>query len=184
MLHHLFIVDLLCRAYQKKNNAIDIHASTELNFLRTKLSILLNPEMFVNVSIFMLYQRASNHSMINGNQKWNKRTVMMILLQMTRRILEARCNVQNMTSLDAKMTYIKAWQRLADSGTAYFIVTFKDSKKKVLYPSYVGSFVLLPQQSVPLSSSSSSSPLPPPPPPPSSSTTTFAEHKVRMRQIC
>jgi len=69
MLHHLFIVDLLCRAYQKKNNAIDIHASTELNFLRTKLSILLNPEMFVNVSIFMLYQRASNHSMINGNQK-------------------------------------------------------------------------------------------------------------------
>jgi len=55
----------------------------------------------------------------------------MMMMQITRRILEARCNVQNMTSLDAKMTYIKAWQRLADSGTAYFIVTFKGSKKKV-----------------------------------------------------
>jgi len=50
---------------------------------------------------------------------------------MTKRILAARCNVQHMTSLDAKMTYIKAWQRLADSGTAYFVVTFKGSKKKV-----------------------------------------------------
>jgi len=57
--------------------------------------------------------------------------MMMMMMQITRRILEARCNVQNMTSLDAKMTYIKAWQRLADSGTAYFIVTFKGSKKKV-----------------------------------------------------
>lgn len=52
---------------------------------------------------------------------------------MTKRILESRCNVQNMTSLDAKMTYIRAWQRLADSGTAYFIVTFKGCKKKVRY---------------------------------------------------
>ena len=50
---------------------------------------------------------------------------------MTRRILAARCNVQNMTSVDAKMTYIKAWQRLSASGAAFFIVTFKGSKKKV-----------------------------------------------------
>jgi len=50
---------------------------------------------------------------------------------MRKRILEAHCNIQNMTSLDAKMTYIKAWQQLAASGTAYFIVTFKGSKKKV-----------------------------------------------------
>ena len=57
--------------------------------------------------------------------------LLLLLLQMRRRILEARCNVQNMTLLDAKLTYIKAWQRLADSGTAYFIVTFKGSKKKV-----------------------------------------------------
>jgi len=58
---------------------------------------------------------------------------MMMMTQMRRRILEARCNVQNMSSMDAKMTYIRAWQRLADSGTAYFIVTFKGSKKKVHY---------------------------------------------------
>ena len=64
-------------------------------------------------------------------KKWNKMIIMLPLLQMTKRILEARCNVQNMTSLDAKMTYIRAWQRLAASGTAYFIVMFKGSKKKV-----------------------------------------------------
>ena len=52
-------------------------------------------------------------------------------MQMTKRIVSARCNVQHMTSLDAKMTFIKAWQRLADSGTAYFVVTFKGSKKRV-----------------------------------------------------
>jgi len=57
--------------------------------------------------------------------------LLLLLFQMRRRILEAHCNVQNMTSLDAKMTYIKAWQRLATSGTGYFIVTFKGSKKKV-----------------------------------------------------
>ena len=57
--------------------------------------------------------------------------MMLPLLQMTKRILEARCNVQNMTSLDAKLTYIRAWQRLAASGTAYFIVMFKGSKKRV-----------------------------------------------------
>ena len=44
--------------------------------------------------------------------------------------MAARCNVQHMTSVDAKMTYIRAWQRLTDSGTAYFIVTFKGCKKK------------------------------------------------------
>jgi len=55
------------------------------------------------------------------------------LVQMTKRIVAARCNVQHMTSVDAKMTYIKAWQRLATSGTAYFVVTFKGSKKKVHY---------------------------------------------------
>jgi len=53
------------------------------------------------------------------------------LVQMTKRILEARCNIQNMTLVDAKLTYIKAWQRLTACGTAYFIVTFKGSKKKV-----------------------------------------------------
>jgi len=51
--------------------------------------------------------------------------------QITKQMLEARSNVQNMTSLEAKMTYIKAWQRLADAGAAHFVVTFKGSKKKV-----------------------------------------------------
>jgi len=66
-----------------------------------------------------------------GDRSINKRIKLLLLLQMRKRILEARCNVQNMTLLDAKLTYIKAWQRLADSGIAYFIVMFKGNKKKV-----------------------------------------------------
>jgi kindlin 2 len=49
-----------------------------------------------------------------------------------KRILEARSRVQDKTAVDAKLTFIKAWQSLPDSGSAYFIITYKGSKKKDL----------------------------------------------------
>ncbi|XP_070576753.1 fermitin family homolog 2-like [Ptychodera flava] len=52
--------------------------------------------------------------------------------QIAGRILEGHANVRDMSLLDAKMSYIKAWQALPEYGVTYFIVKFRNSKKEDL----------------------------------------------------
>jgi len=52
--------------------------------------------------------------------------------QIASHILQAHSNVQDMTLLEAKMNYIKAWQALPEYGITHFIVRFKDGKKEEL----------------------------------------------------
>ena len=52
--------------------------------------------------------------------------------QLLKRTLDIAANLKDMSSTDAKLTFIQAWQRLPEAGQAYFIVTFKGSPKKVL----------------------------------------------------
>jgi len=54
-----------------------------------------------------------------------------VFLQLQQRILEAHANVQNLSLLEAKMAFIKAWQALPDFGITYFIIKQKNSKKEV-----------------------------------------------------
>lgn len=42
--------------------------------------------------------------------------------QAVQRILEAHANVKDLSLVDAKMQYIKAWQALPEYGIAYFLV--------------------------------------------------------------
>lgn len=41
------------------------------------------------------------------------------------RISEAHSNIRNLTSTEAKMQYIRAWEALPEHGTHYFIVRFR-----------------------------------------------------------
>jgi kindlin 2 len=50
----------------------------------------------------------------------------------SQRILEAHANVQEMSLMDAKMNYIRAWQTLPEYGLTYFIVRLKGTKKEDL----------------------------------------------------
>ena len=51
--------------------------------------------------------------------------------QITQRILEAHSNLLDMTLIEAKLNYIKAWQALPNYGITYFLVKMKGSKKEV-----------------------------------------------------
>lgn len=57
---------------------------------------------------------------------------MAIFYQLVHRILEAHANVKDLSSIEAKMNYIKAWQSLPDYGISLFIVKFSDQKKEEL----------------------------------------------------
>ncbi|KAH1000590.1 hypothetical protein HUJ04_012897 [Dendroctonus ponderosae] len=52
--------------------------------------------------------------------------------KLTQRILEAHTNVKDLSLIDAKMSYIKAWQLLPDYGITLFVVKFMDCKKEEL----------------------------------------------------
>lgn len=51
---------------------------------------------------------------------------------MVQRILEAHANVKDLSLVDAKMNYIKAWQLLPEYGITLFVVKFMNSKKEEL----------------------------------------------------
>ncbi|CAG9838342.1 unnamed protein product [Diabrotica balteata] len=52
--------------------------------------------------------------------------------KLTQRILEAHANVKDLSLIDAKMNYIKAWQLLPEFGISLFVVKFMNSKKEEL----------------------------------------------------
>ncbi|KAF6216758.1 hypothetical protein GE061_001107 [Apolygus lucorum] len=52
--------------------------------------------------------------------------------KLVHRILEAHANVKDLTLVEAKMNYIKAWQSLPDFGISLFVVKFNDQKKEDL----------------------------------------------------
>ncbi|CAH0551006.1 unnamed protein product [Brassicogethes aeneus] len=53
-------------------------------------------------------------------------------LRLQHRILEAHANVKDLSLIEAKINYIKAWQLLPDFGISFFVVKFMDSKKEEL----------------------------------------------------
>lgn len=62
---------------------------------------------------------------------------------MAKRILEAQGNVQGMNLMEAKLTFLKAWQSLPDYGLTYFIIRMKGSKKEVCRKLVVFSLVVI-----------------------------------------
>ncbi|EEB19040.1 conserved hypothetical protein [Pediculus humanus corporis] len=52
--------------------------------------------------------------------------------QLIQRILEAHANVKDLNLMDAKMSYIKAWQSLPEFGISLFVINFMGHKKEEL----------------------------------------------------
>ncbi|RZF45048.1 hypothetical protein LSTR_LSTR002009 [Laodelphax striatellus] len=52
--------------------------------------------------------------------------------KLVQRILEAHANVKELPLIEAKMSYIKAWQSLPDFGISLFVVKFRGHKKEEL----------------------------------------------------
>lgn len=51
--------------------------------------------------------------------------------QIIRQILEAHASMLTLSSMDARLTYIRNWQGLADFGISYYIVRFNKQRKDV-----------------------------------------------------
>lgn len=52
--------------------------------------------------------------------------------KIVQRIVEAHANVKDLSLVDAKLHYIKAWQSLPEFGISLFVIKFMDSKKEDL----------------------------------------------------
>lgn len=48
------------------------------------------------------------------------------------RILEAHANVRDYNCIEAKLSFIRAWQALPEFGVSLFVVKFVSSKKEVI----------------------------------------------------
>ena len=57
--------------------------------------------------------------------------VVYLFLQIIRQILEAHASMLNLSAMDARLTYIRNWQGLADFGISYYIVRFNKQRKDV-----------------------------------------------------
>ena len=57
-------------------------------------------------------------------------THLLVFLFQNYRILEAHANVKDLSLIEAKMNYIKAWQSLPDYGLTLFIIKFMGNKKE------------------------------------------------------
>jgi len=56
-----------------------------------------------------------------------------ISFQIIRQILEAHASMLNLSAMDARLTYIRNWQGLADFGISYYIVRFNKQRKDVSF---------------------------------------------------
>lgn len=59
-------------------------------------------------------------------------SVSTFLLQIIQRIVEAHVNIKDLSLIDAKMSYIKAWQSLPEYGVSLFVIRMMDHKKDQL----------------------------------------------------
>lgn len=57
---------------------------------------------------------------------------MLLTFQLVQRILEAHANVKDLSLIEAKLNYIKAWQNLPDYGISLFVVRFTHKNKDEL----------------------------------------------------
>ena len=58
-------------------------------------------------------------------------SILVFFKQIIRQILEAHASMLNLTAMDARLTYIRNWQGLADFGISYYIVRFNKQRKDV-----------------------------------------------------
>lgn len=112
-----------CRLASKGRSLADSAYQTEINNIKQFL-LLQKPVEPANVPV--------DESNIEPNEYFSKRLIKKLRTKAVYRMLEAHGNVKHLTSLDAKLNYIKAWQSLPEYGVSLFLIKMNGSKKEEL----------------------------------------------------
>lgn len=112
-----------CRLASKGRSLADSSYETEVDNIKSFLSIQ-KPTNAPAVSI--------NPNSIEPADYISSRHMKKLRGKAVNRILEAHANVKNLTSMEAKMKFIQAWQSLPEYGVTLFIIKFDGHKKEEL----------------------------------------------------
>lgn len=91
-------------------------------------SLDINPEDYIAPR----YLRKIKGRVIHSNTSFYRIIKIFYYFQLVQRILEAHANVKDLSLVDAKMNFIKAWQSLPEYGISLFIIRFMGHKKDEL----------------------------------------------------
>jgi kindlin 2 len=112
-----------CRLAAKGRSLADSSYDTEVSSIRSFLS-MQKPAQAPTVNI--------NPNNIDPTEYLASRCVKKLKGKAGHRILEAHANVKDLSLIDAKLNYIKAWQSLPEYGVSLFVIKFDGHKKACL----------------------------------------------------
>lgn len=112
-----------CRLASKGRSLADSSYDSEVSSIKSFLS-MQKPAQAPAVTI--------NPNNIEPNEYLSVRYVKKLKNKAIMRMLEAYANVKDLSLMDAKMSYIRAWQSLPEFGVTLFVIKFDGHKKEEL----------------------------------------------------
>jgi kindlin 2 len=112
-----------CRLAAKGRSLADSSYESEVSSIRSFLS-MQKPAQAPTVNI--------NPNQINPSEYLAARFVKKLKGKAGHRMLDAHANVKELSLVDAKLNYIKAWQSLPEYGVSLFVIKFDGHKKACL----------------------------------------------------
>jgi kindlin 2 len=112
-----------CRLAAKGRSLADSSYDSEVSSIRSFLS-MQKPAQAPAVNI--------NPNNIDPSEYLEPRFVKKLSKKAGHRMLDAHANVKNLSLIDSKLNYIKAWQSLPEYGVSLFVIKFDGHKKECL----------------------------------------------------
>lgn len=112
-----------CRLASKGRSLADSSYDSEVASIKSFLS-MQKPAQAPAVTI--------NPNNIEPNEYLSPRYAKKLKNKSVMRMLEAHANVKDLSLVDAKLNYIRAWQSLPDFGVTLFVIKFDGHKKEEL----------------------------------------------------
>lgn len=112
-----------CRLAAKGRSLADSSYDSEVQSIRSFLS-MQKPAQAPSVNI--------NPTQIDPSEYLASRYVKKLGKKASHRMLDAHANVKDLSLVDSKMNYIKAWQSLPEYGVSLFVIKFDGHKKSCL----------------------------------------------------
>lgn len=112
-----------CRLASKGRSLADSSYDSEVSSIKSFLS-MQKPAQAPAVAI--------NPNNIDPNEYLSARYAKKLKNKAVMRMLEAHANVKDLSLMDAKLSYIRAWQSLPEFGVTLFVIKFDGHKKEEL----------------------------------------------------
>lgn len=112
-----------CRLASKGRSLADSSYDSEVASIRAFLS-MQKPAQAPSISI--------NENNIDPNEYIANRFVKKLKNKTIQRMLEAHTNVKDLSLMESKLNYIRAWQSLPEYGVTLFVIKFDGHKKEEL----------------------------------------------------